>query len=575
LKAAITTTYVALSLSVTLLLLSSDSYKSSLGQVQQQFQNYQNPTLGISIRHPSDWRIDEIRPNAINLYIQKGIVYVSISSDELDSPMSSATSADLNAQLVEYVSSQIDDRRENKEDFTLMESGPVTITGNSPAHKALYTFIKGEEETNPGETNKVYRIWTIVGDKAYTIAYVSEPNQYDQFLPTFQRMVDSFSIDAGDSSTTQIQRSDSNGEDNDEGEPNNGDGNCDRVSYPDPDVCIPPFPPDLNCDDVNYKNFKVTGNDPHRFDGDNDGIGCDSADGGGGGPPGNGNGNCDPSYPKVCIKSPPPNLNCPDIPHKNFQVTGSDPHGFDRDNDGIGCESANGEDKPTPMPGPGNGDGCVEVNGYLLSEGSYLDERGRIVGSPCNPEEFCSDPDSTDPTVIDHCSDGWEEIYERCWDGTFVESVEDCPPESEPIGYCNPGLRIIDGICGPYVPGESYCQALGCPGSPPDPSRPVTRTLTPPVTPTPEPTPTTPTPTPTPVSPIPTPTEPDPTQTPQPPTPSANMIQNEAEDEITEEVPNGLTDEEEPEGEPQEEDSNPEDSGGDGDRDGGNNDVEE
>ncbi len=49
--------------------------------------------------------------------------------------------------------------------------------------------------------------------------------------------------------------------------------------------------------------------------------------------------NCDASYPDFCIAPPPPNLNCPDIPQKRFTVTGSDPHGFDRDNDGIGCES--------------------------------------------------------------------------------------------------------------------------------------------------------------------------------------------------------------------------------------------
>ena len=48
---------------------------------------------------------------------------------------------------------------------------------------------------------------------------------------------------------------------------------------------------------------------------------------------------CDSSYPDFCIASPPPNLNCPDISQKRFTVTGSDPHGFDRDNDGVGCES--------------------------------------------------------------------------------------------------------------------------------------------------------------------------------------------------------------------------------------------
>jgi hypothetical protein len=48
---------------------------------------------------------------------------------------------------------------------------------------------------------------------------------------------------------------------------------------------------------------------------------------------------CDPSYPTVCIPSPPPNLNCNDISARNFEVLSPDPHGFDPDNDGIGCES--------------------------------------------------------------------------------------------------------------------------------------------------------------------------------------------------------------------------------------------
>ena len=49
--------------------------------------------------------------------------------------------------------------------------------------------------------------------------------------------------------------------------------------------------------------------------------------------------NCDSSYPDFCIAPPPPNLNCPDISQERFTVSGSDPHGFDNDNDGVGCES--------------------------------------------------------------------------------------------------------------------------------------------------------------------------------------------------------------------------------------------
>ncbi len=48
---------------------------------------------------------------------------------------------------------------------------------------------------------------------------------------------------------------------------------------------------------------------------------------------------CDPSYPDVCIAPPPPDLDCGDIPYRRFRVLQPDPHRFDRDKDGIGCES--------------------------------------------------------------------------------------------------------------------------------------------------------------------------------------------------------------------------------------------
>ncbi len=48
---------------------------------------------------------------------------------------------------------------------------------------------------------------------------------------------------------------------------------------------------------------------------------------------------CDPSYEGVCIPPPPPDLDCTDIEERDFRVVGPDPHRFDRDHDGIGCES--------------------------------------------------------------------------------------------------------------------------------------------------------------------------------------------------------------------------------------------
>ena len=50
-------------------------------------------------------------------------------------------------------------------------------------------------------------------------------------------------------------------------------GNC-HPSYP--TTCIPPAPPDLDCSDISARHFVVVPPDPHRFDGDGDGVGCES-----------------------------------------------------------------------------------------------------------------------------------------------------------------------------------------------------------------------------------------------------------------------------------------------------------
>jgi micrococcal nuclease len=53
--------------------------------------------------------------------------------------------------------------------------------------------------------------------------------------------------------------------------------------------------------------------------------------------------NCEPSYPGICIAIGSSDLDCPDIAFRRFEVVHNvanpDPHGFDGDRDGIGCES--------------------------------------------------------------------------------------------------------------------------------------------------------------------------------------------------------------------------------------------
>lgn len=51
-------------------------------------------------------------------------------------------------------------------------------------------------------------------------------------------------------------------------------------------------------------------------------------------------GPCDPSYPDVCIPPYPPDLDCPQVGYTNIRVVGSDPHDLDRGGEpGVGCET--------------------------------------------------------------------------------------------------------------------------------------------------------------------------------------------------------------------------------------------
>ena len=90
---------------------------------------------------------------------------------------------------------------------------------------------------------------------------VLESQEQSQALP--QHNFD-LNVDSGEPKVEEIQPSTQPLQTN--------ENNCDP-SYP--DVCIPPSPPDLDCGEIQYRNFKVLTPDPHRFDGDKDGIGCE------------------------------------------------------------------------------------------------------------------------------------------------------------------------------------------------------------------------------------------------------------------------------------------------------------
>ena len=67
---------------------------------------------------------------------------------------------------------------------------------------------------------------------------------------------------------------------------------------------------------------------------------------------------CDPSYPTLCLPVDSPVLTCPAIGVVDFPVAPPDRHGFDGDLDGIGCETPPASPPPAPAEPPPPASNC-------------------------------------------------------------------------------------------------------------------------------------------------------------------------------------------------------------------------
>ena len=231
-----------------------------------------------------------------------------------------------------------------------------TTTGETPTTTGETPTTTGETPTTTGETPALAQAGVVPEDPA-TGENNCDPSYPDNCIPPKTSEPDS-DLNCEDTPNRDFKTSSDDPHDFDRDEDgigcesgNNDDAideeiNCDP-SYP--DNCIPPKTSepdsDLNCEDTPNRDFNVSPNDPHDFDRDGDGKGCESGNNDDGVI---GENNCDPSYPDNCIppktSEPDSDLNCENIPYRNFKVSSSDPHDFDGDEDGKGCESGNNDD---------------------------------------------------------------------------------------------------------------------------------------------------------------------------------------------------------------------------------------
>ena len=154
---------------------------------------YENSTYGIRMQYPSNWHKEENLSSGSdnNSMLVDVVKFISPTKNASDT---SSESFDLKIDnisdikpitLAKYANNSIEDLRK---DFDIIKLDRNASLSNNPAYKLVYT---GVEE---GVNLQAMLILTIKDDKAYIISYNAEPTKFSYYLPTLEKMIDSFQI---------------------------------------------------------------------------------------------------------------------------------------------------------------------------------------------------------------------------------------------------------------------------------------------------------------------------------------------------------------------------------------------
>ncbi|MGB8938130.1 MAG: PsbP-related protein [Candidatus Nitrosopolaris sp.] len=145
------------------------------------------------MQYPSNWQKEEnVSSGSDNKSMLVDVVkFISPTKNASDS---SSESLDIKIDnisdiqpitLAKYANNSIEDLRK---DFDIIKLDRNASLSNNPAYKLVYT---GVEE---GVNLQAMLILTIKGDKAYIISYNAEPTKFSYYLPTLEKMLNSFQI---------------------------------------------------------------------------------------------------------------------------------------------------------------------------------------------------------------------------------------------------------------------------------------------------------------------------------------------------------------------------------------------
>jgi len=142
---------------------------------------YENPTHNLKLSYPVDWQ---------KIASENNITFYSPYRNANDSFQENIAINILpsgNVPLDESESLIILAYRQTKADFRLLDFGAITLAGN-PGYKIGYTYRDGEK------LFKSLQLRTVVGGKTYSFGFTADLDEYGNYLPVANRILDSIEI---------------------------------------------------------------------------------------------------------------------------------------------------------------------------------------------------------------------------------------------------------------------------------------------------------------------------------------------------------------------------------------------
>ena len=170
---------------------SSSSSQANITNTIDTFLTYQNSTEGIKIHYPANW--EKVKNASIP---QFAVLFLSPQENSSDIfrervVVQAINLPSRNTTLDELVNELVGNLKTRLVNFELQDSKPFTIASNNTAQMLIYTYSNFLPDFR---TLKSTDVAMINGNKAYIITYNAEASKYSSYLPTVQKMIESFEI---------------------------------------------------------------------------------------------------------------------------------------------------------------------------------------------------------------------------------------------------------------------------------------------------------------------------------------------------------------------------------------------